>query len=189
MKTLLLFLLLSAAAFADTFEGDLYAIDAKASTVTLSAKDKLQTYRVRPDTEVKINGVKAKFSELNTTMTAKVISSEPQVASKIEANGVATAPGTDPAAAGAAAVADFEKRLAGTKWNWSGFHFAFEAGGKSSGDRHFTWKTVKPNTITYEYADGFHGTIVFERGLTHATLDAKKPDGTKETPSLTRDKP
>ena len=189
MKTLLMFLLLSATAFAETLEGDLYAIDAKASTVTLSAKDKLQTYRVRPDTEIKINGVKAKFAELNTSMTAKVISSEPQVASKIEANGLPTAPSADPAAAGAAAAADFERRLAGTKWSWSGFKFAFEAGGKTSGDRNFAWQTVKPNTISYQYRDGYHGTIVFERGLAQAKIDGKTPAGEKESPNLVRVKP
>ena len=191
MKTFFLLLLLSTAALAGNFEGDVYAIDAKASTVTLSVKDKLQTYRVRPDTEIKLNGVKAGFSDLTTGMTAKVLSGEPGVASKIEANGLpaaGAAAAASPAAKGEA-FADFERRLAGTKWNWAGYHFTFEAGGTSSGDRHFTWKTVKPNTITYEYADGYRGTIVFERGLTQAKTDETTPTGKKASPLLTRDKP
>ena len=185
MKTLLFLLLLSTAVFADNFEGDLYAIDAKASTVTLSAKDKLQTYRVRPDTEIKINGVKAKFTDLAAGMMAKVGSGDPGVATRIEANGTpdpAGAPGTD-------ANANFERRLVGTKWIWLGHHFAFEAGGKVSGDRNFTWKTVKPNVISYMTVDGYHGTVTFERGLTKATVEELTPDGKKASPSLTRDKP
>ena len=131
-------------------------------------------------------------------MTAKVVSGEPQVATKIAANGSPTAAGGGAAAAAEKAApggpvtdaqADFERRLVGTKWNWSGFHFTFEAGGQTSGDRHFTWKTVKPNTIAYEFKDGYHGTIVFERGLTKAKIDETKPDGGKAAPLLTRDKP
>ena len=197
MKTLLFLLLAAAAAFAESADGDLYAIDPKVPSVTLSDKGKLQIYRVRPDTEITINGVRGKFADLNTSMTAKVVSGEPQVASKIVANGTPGAAGAgaavaDKAAPGGPATdanADFERRLVGTKWNWAGYHFTFEADGRSSGDRNFSWKTVKASTIAYEYKDGYHGTIVFEHGLTRAKVDEITPAGGKATPSLTRDKP
>ncbi len=182
MKTFLFLLLSAVAAFAENAEGDLSAIDPKVPSVTLSVKGKLQTYRVRPDTEISINGVKGKFADLNTSMTAKVVTGEPQVASKIIANGETTVAAT-------AAAADFERRLVGTKWIWLGHHFKFEAGGRSSGERDFSWKAVKANVISYETPDGYHGTVVFEHGLTKATVDERTPGEVKASPSLVRDKP
>lgn len=187
MKTLLLLLLLGAAAWAETAEGDLTAIDPKAPSLTLSVKGRLQTYRVRPNTEIVINGVRGKFAELTTAMTAKVVTGEPQVASKITANGTPGGPGAE--AAAAAAATDFERRLIGTKWIWLGRHFTFEAGGKSSGERDFSWKPVKANVISYETPDGYHGTVTFEHGLTTAKVDETIPSGAKASPALRRDKP
>lgn len=126
MKTFLLLLLSAVAAHAENVDGDLSAIDPKVPSVTLSVKGKLQTYRVRPDTEVTINGVRGKFADLNTLMTAKVVTGEPQVASKIMANG-------DSVAAGAAAATDFERRRVGTKprrsWCGTSHEAAMAAGG------------------------------------------------------------
>lgn len=87
-------------------------------------------------------------------------------------------------------VEDFERRLIGTSWLWSGsFQFTLEAGGKTSGSRNFTWKTVRPYVIEYQFANGFRGTITFEHDLTQAKIDGLMPDGKKDTPTLARAKP
>ena len=152
-------------------------------------------YSIKSPTEVilqiKDKTARLKFSDDYATFTgidfnkATPVSGSAQGDPKITANAAPTAP----AAGTADANADFERRLIGTKWSWSGFHFAFEAGGTTSGDRHFTWKTTRPNTIEYQYSNGFHGTIVFERNLTKAMMNSYKPDDTKESPTLVRDKP
>lgn len=99
----------------------------------------------------------------------------------------------DAASTGTASATDtpgeFERRLIGTTWMWSGaFRFSFAAEGKTSGDRKFTWKTVKPFTIEYQFGDGYHGTIVFERGLTRAAINEITPDGKKKTLNMPRAK-
>lgn len=126
MKPILLLLLclaVSTFALAATPEGDIYSIDVKAGTIVLSTHGGLQTYRLRPDTEITLNGVRSKVSDLNTAMTAKITSGEPGIATKIIATGV---PGAAPAAGDAAAQpgvqvgADaFKARLRGSKWQFS----------------------------------------------------------------------
>ena len=99
----------------------------------------------------------------------------------------------DAASAGTASATDtpgeFERRLIGTTWMWSNaFKFTFAAEGKTSGERKFTWKTVKPFTIEYQFGDGYHGSIVFERGLTRAAINEITPDGKKKTLNMPRAK-
>ena len=103
---------------------------------------------------------------------------------KAEIDGVASG-----ATGGTDTVEDFERRFIGTAWMWSKtFRFTFEAGGKTSGDRSFSWKTIKPYVIDYKYPDGYHGTINFDHGLMEGKADETKPDGKKASPGLARAK-
>jgi hypothetical protein len=56
---------------------------------------------------------------------------------------------------------------------------SFEADGSTPG-RSFTWKTVKPYTIEYNYPDGNHGTIVFERPLNRGAINEIATNWDKE---------
>lgn len=113
--TALLLISLPCAILADDFQGDVYSLDAKANSVTLSSKKGMKTYRVRPNTEITINGVKGKFEDLNTGMTAKVVSADPSIASRIVAVGVPNrSPGTDQDADHA-----LTEKLRNTRWKLS----------------------------------------------------------------------
>jgi hypothetical protein len=83
-------------------------VDAAGNSFTAEANKQLRTFRVRPEIEVTINGVKATFAQLEVGMKVKVTSAEPGVATKLVANGLQTkkaapagqppiAPGAQPA--------------------------------------------------------------------------------------------
>lgn len=86
------------------------------------------------------------------------------------------------------AVSHFERQLIGVKWAWNGtFAFEVQPDGKNSG-RGLTWKTVRPYTIGFNFPDGNHGTIVFERNLGRAEINEITNSGKKNPMTLFRAK-
>ena len=155
-KILLLLLALVAVTHAGTVQGDIYAIDAKANTIVISASGSFHTFRVRPNTEITINGVKTKLATLTTAMTAKVVSSEPTIANSIAANGAPdAATSSDPAAlVGAAQSASLESKLSDSHWRLqNGKTFTLHPDGKTTASWHGrkgSWKVTGSNTAELE---------------------------------------
>ncbi|MCX8496381.1 MAG: hypothetical protein ORN51_09380 [Akkermansiaceae bacterium] len=84
------------------------------------------------------------------------------------------------------AASEFKRRLFKTKWAWNNdLKFTFERDGSTPG-RGFKWKIVKPYIIEYNYPDGNHGTIVFERGMKRAVINETRSKGDKITLPLIR---
>jgi hypothetical protein len=84
-------------------------------------------------------------------------------------------------------TAGFERRMEGIKWKWNnGREITFSPDKTGGGD--MTWKTLAPYTIEYQYPNGNHGTIVFERSLSRAAINEILPNGKKATLPLTRAK-
>ena len=154
MKALLfLVLLLPALLHANDLEGDIFGLDAKAGTLTLSAGTKLVNYHVRLTTEITINSIKAKFGELKEGMTAKIVSAEPSVAAKIIATGMPNLlPDSSPAmTASVKAMDELKEKLKDSKWDQKdGKTFELHADGTTRGSWHERkgfWKVVGPNLI------------------------------------------
>ena len=147
---LLLFPLFSSAA---DLQGDIYGVDVAASSVTISANTKLTTYRLRPTAEITINGVKAKLTELDEGMTAKVVSAEPSFATKIIASGVPKiAAESSPAlVASAKQIQALNDKLKDSKWDLkNGKTFTLHADGTTTGswlERKGSWKVSAPDAI------------------------------------------
>lgn len=119
---------------------------------------------------------------LDQTARAGKLEEATAIKAEVDAASAGTASATD-------TVGEFERRLVGTTWLWNNsFKFKFEAEGRTSGERKLTWKTIKPFTIEHQFANGYHGTIVFERGLARATIYDIAPDGKKQTLPLPRAK-
>jgi hypothetical protein len=157
LKILLILLALVAVAHAETVQGDIYAVDAKANTIVISAKGTFHTFRVRPNTEITINGVKAKLATLTTAMTAKVVSSEPTVANSIAANGAPDAsPSSGPAAlvGGAVSAGSLESKLSDSHWRLqNGKTFTLHTDGKTTANWHGrkgSWKVTGVSTAELE---------------------------------------
>ena len=95
-------------------EGEISAVDARASTLTVTSHGKTGTYRVRPDSEVTLNGGKSKFAALAPKMTVRVTAFDPTVAARVEA---ADAPAAPAPAADGTPLSGPERRAAafGTK--------------------------------------------------------------------------
>ncbi len=89
MRACLLFFLtldlLRCSVFGAQFQAVIQKIDG--SSITISRKGALTTYRIRPDTTVILNGQNVKLSELKAGMSVNVSSNDPQVATRIIANG------------------------------------------------------------------------------------------------------
>lgn len=83
-------------------------------------------------------------------------------------------------------VEHFESNLIGTSWLWGNKEkFTFATEGKAPG-RKFTWKTLQPFTIEFEYPGGHHGTIVFDPSLKTAKINEIAPNGKPDSPALIR---
>jgi hypothetical protein len=156
-KILLMLLALVAVTHAGTVQGDIYAIDAKANTIVISASGSFHTFRVRPNTEITINGVKTKLATLTTGMTAKVVSSEPTIANSIAANGAPGAAASSDAAAlvgGAVQPGSLESKLSGSHWRLqNGKTFTLHPDGKTTASWHGrkgSWKVTGANTAELE---------------------------------------
>lgn len=112
------FLFAAVAARAAVIDGDIVSVDAKASTVTVTGKAKPQTFRIRMDTMVTLNGAKADIGKLAPNMSVKVTANDPTVASKVEAS---SAPAAGPGGAPQKEVKFFGvKVLPGTTTNADG---------------------------------------------------------------------
>jgi hypothetical protein len=99
-KLLLVFLLLISLARADD---QLISIDPTAGMITIQQQGALKTYRLRPFTDITINGVKATAPQLQPGMQVAIGLADPQTASKIAARGnPATAAATPSPARGPA---------------------------------------------------------------------------------------
>ncbi len=87
---------------------------------------------------------------------------------------------------GTESIAEFERHLVGTKWNWNGgFEFEFRADGTGTA-YNMKWKTVHPYTVDYTYSNGNHGTIVFEPSLSRGAITETQANGKKGSLSLVR---
>lgn len=143
---LLMFFVAASLVHAATPEGDIYALDPKAGTIVLSTPGGLQTYRIRPDSEITLNGVRSKVTDLSTTMTAKVITSQPGVATKVIANGVAAPIPGVPRTGNAP-----NQQLPRSQWRFTdGKVFTLHSDGTTTGswhERKGTWQIIAPNTI------------------------------------------
>ena len=140
----------------------------------MAAKQAIEPLRQRYLTDLK--------RVLDATSRAGKLEEALAIKAEVDAASAGTASATD-------TVGEFERRLVGTTWLWNdSFKFKFEAEGRSSGDRNFIWKTTKPFTLEYQFGDGYHGEIVFERGLTRGKINDITPAGKKQTLPLTRAK-
>ncbi len=114
-------------------EYEVAAVDLKGNTLTLEANDVLCTVRVRPDTEITINGERKSFKDLEPQMRVKVTLADPGTAARLKATGMITehvvqaagAPvinsvGPNPPAPTSAvpAAAKEQSPLVNTKWTW-----------------------------------------------------------------------
>ena len=136
------------------FQGEIYSIDAKAGSITLSSKSRMKTYRVRPGAEISINGIKGKFEELNTGMTAKVVSADPTIASTIKAVGIPNRLSSGPVAGKSmhdATARALAEKLGNTRWKLeNGKSFTLHADGTTSSswhERRGTWEMVGGHTL------------------------------------------
>lgn len=89
-------LVMATMAHAAVIEGEISTVDLRASTITVTMKGRVATFRVRPDTEVLVNGARSKFPALAPKMAVKVTAADPTVASRVEAK-AAEAPPAPPA--------------------------------------------------------------------------------------------
>ena len=155
-------------------EGDITGVDSRANTITVTGRGKVATYRVRPDTEITINGVRGKFPALAQKMTVKVSAADPTVASKVEATEaiVAPAPGADgmplsgperraaafgikikPGSLEDGPLAPLTAELGDSKWRMNdGKVITLHAGGATEGSwpgAQGTWKVTAPNSLEW----------------------------------------
>ncbi len=98
-KALLFLLLLAAFAYADD---ELVSVDPATGMITLQQGGVLKTYRLKPFTDITLNGQKITAAQLKAGMQVTVSLADAQTASKVAAKGNlgaagATAPGTTPA--------------------------------------------------------------------------------------------
>ena len=175
MKKILTLIFIAVSAFvrAAIPESEISSVDAKAGTIVLSTKAGFQTYRLRPDTEILLNGVRGKISDLTAGMAAKITSSEPGVATRVVANGApggaapaADAAGKPAAEAGEEALKKLEERLIGTSWSFEKHksYVRVDKGGalyvgwaKSSFGK---WKVTGENTVEFSpWTDGAKETL------------------------------
>jgi hypothetical protein len=101
MKTqaLLIFFILAAFACADDA---LVSVDATGGMITVQQGDALKSYRVKPFTEITINGQKASAAQLKAGMQVIIGLADPQTASKVTAKGnPGTAGNSTPSTTGA----------------------------------------------------------------------------------------
>lgn len=101
MKNILAIILLLAAGLSLFAEDDLVAVDAAAGMITVQQRGALKTYRLKPFTDITINGQKATAGQLKAGMQVSLGLADPQTASKVTARGnvqpVATpSPGSGP---------------------------------------------------------------------------------------------
>lgn len=147
----LLAMLAVGALHAETLEGDIFAVDAKAWMMTLSSKTKLQTYRMGMTTDITINGTKGKVGDLKVGMAAKVTSVQTGLASQVFASGGAQEQKAPPTAAEAQQMADLKQRLSGSTWDRKdGKKFTLQVDGTTTGSWHERkgfWKVIAPNMV------------------------------------------
>jgi hypothetical protein len=103
---ILLFLLLPICLYGDAFQGEIFSIDKKSNSITLSSKKGMKTYRIRPDSTITVNGKAAHFEDLNTGMSAKADSAEPSIATKVTAESVLENNAGNPAQPGAKPISE-----------------------------------------------------------------------------------
>jgi hypothetical protein len=78
------------AAHVETNDYEIIQVDTKAETFTAKLNGQMKTFRVRPSTDVTINGLKATFEELEPGMKVKITSGDPGTATRLTANGLRT---------------------------------------------------------------------------------------------------
>ena len=143
------------AALGEKPAGSIVSVGAKAQSVTISGGTEVLTCRVRPSSEITINGVKAQFSALVAGMDVRVTTNEPGIASKIVATNVAGGL----AAAGDVATAKLQALLVDTKWDFraqrsktAGVFITFgkeEAYFSDNPSNKYHWKAADGKTIEY----------------------------------------
>jgi hypothetical protein len=84
VKVLLLFLLLTAFACADD---QVVSVDSAAGMITVQQRGALKSYRLKPFTDITLNGEKATAAQLKAGMQVNISLADPQTASKIVAKG------------------------------------------------------------------------------------------------------
>lgn len=145
----------SLSAFGQSAAGAIMSVDEKAQTVTVAAGREVVTYRLRPSSEIMVNGSKAQFPALAAGMQVRVTQTEPGIAGKIVATSVAAGlpQATSPAAAA------LQAGLADSKWNWRAEHgkagnttviFGKEEGFFSDNPAHkYPWKALDGKTVEF----------------------------------------
>ncbi len=83
-------LLMSCLAHSQSGDFEIAEVNAKAGTFTGKVNGQLRSFRVRPDVDVTINGLKATFEELEPGMKVKVTSADPGIATRLMASGLRT---------------------------------------------------------------------------------------------------
>jgi hypothetical protein len=91
MKHVLSTLFLLLTAVMSVADDKLISYDQATSIITVDRGGQLKTYRVKPITELTINGVKAPIGSLTPGMMVTVTLSDPQTASRIAARGITPA--------------------------------------------------------------------------------------------------
>ena len=97
MKHALAFLFLLLLPLSLRADDDLVSIDATAGMITVQQNGILKTYRVKPFTDITINGQKSSAAQLRVGMQVAISLADPQTAAKVAARGNAPAatPGPD----------------------------------------------------------------------------------------------
>jgi hypothetical protein len=159
MKAFLIFLLSlsmgTLGALAQNASGAIASVDAKAQSLAVAAGSDVRTYRVRPSSEITINGAKAQFPALAAGMHVRITANEPGIASKIVASSL---PGGTPET-GSGDAAKLTAQLADTKWDWrveknkpgtGGITFGKEVGFfNDNPNNKYRWKAVDGKTVEF----------------------------------------
>ena len=87
MKNILAIVLLFAIALPLRADDDLVSIDAAEGMITVQQKGALKTYRLKPFTDITINGQKSAVAQLKAGMKVSVTLADPQTAAKVAAKG------------------------------------------------------------------------------------------------------
>jgi hypothetical protein len=87
MKSTLVFLALILAAIFCRADDELVSVDAGSGMITIQQKGTLKSYRLKPFTDVVVNGQKGTLAHLKAGMQVTVTLADPQTASKITAKG------------------------------------------------------------------------------------------------------
>lgn len=170
MKALFVFLLLVAigtlAASGQNAVGSIVSVEPKTQSVTVSMGRDVRAYRLRPSSEITINGVKAQFPALAAGMEVRITANEPGIASKIVATSL---PGGTPESASGDG-AKLAAQLADTKWDWRVERNKPGTGGITVGKEvgffndnptnKYPWKAVDGKTVEFgQHRFIFNGTV------------------------------